>query len=100
MFDSNCKKGHRKQKVIAYHHCKIKAGVQITIDYDVEGKTVRFSVDGKEQFVSTRSKQKLDFCYGFFHLRCDHSNSEIEVKLTSALNDEGTNSFVLLAVAN
>ena len=85
---------------MGYHHCKIAAGVKIKIDYDVESKTVLFSIDGKEQFVSTRSKQKLDFCYGFFHLRCDHSNSEIQVTLNSVLNDEGTNSFVLLGVAN
>ena len=34
------------------------------------------------------------------HLRCDDNDSEIQVTLFSAINDEGTNSFVLIAIVN
>ena len=46
------------------------------------------------------NRQELDFCYGFMPLRCDDIDSEIQVTLFPAINDEGTNSFVLVAIAN
>ena len=50
--------------------------------------------------MSTRINQKLDFCYGFMRLHCDKKDSEIQVTLFSVVNDEGTNSFVLVGTAN
>ena len=66
----------------------------------MKGKTVHFRINGKEESVSTRSNQKLDFCYGFLRLQCNEKDSEIQVTLFSVVNDEGTNSFVLVGIAN
>ena len=99
-FDSSCKKDHCPQNFIAYHDCKITAGVTLRIYCNVKRKTVHFSINEKEQFVSTCSNQEFDFCYGFLHLRCDENDSEIQVTLVSAITDEGTNSYVLVAIAN
>ena len=63
-------------------------------------KTVHFSINGKEKFVSTCSDQELKFCYGFVSLRCDDNDSEFQVTLLPAINYEGKNSFVLAAIAN
>ena len=99
-FDSNCKKDNCPQSLITYHDCKITAGATLRIYCDVKRKTVHFSISGKEQFVSTCSRQELDFCYGFMHLRCDDNDSEIQITFLPAFNYEGTNSFVLVAIAN
>ena len=34
------------------------------------------------------------------HLRCDDNDSEIQITFLPAFNYEGTNSFVLVAIAN
>ena len=97
-YDFSCEKGNCPQNRIAYHDCKITAGV--TISCYVKEKQVHFSIDGNEQFVSTCDKQELDFCYGFIRLKCDYNDSEVQVTLFPASNHEGTYSFVLLAIAN
>ncbi|XP_067020800.1 uncharacterized protein [Acropora muricata] len=93
-FDSNCKKANCPQSLIAYHDCKITAGATLRIYCDVKKKTVHFSISGKEQFVSTCSRQELDFCYGFMHLRCGDNDSEIQVTLFPAINDEAASSEI------
>ena len=50
--------------------------------------------------MSTRSNQNLNFCYGFMRLHCEEKDSEIQVTLFSVVNDEGTNSFVLVGIDN
>ena len=50
--------------------------------------------------MSTCSNQELDIFYGFVRLRCDDKYSEVQVTLLPAINDEGTKSFVLAAIAN
>ena len=59
-----------------------------------------FSINGEEQFVSTCGKQELNSCYGFMRLGCDDNDSEIQVSLLSVINDEGTNSFIVVAMTN
>lgn len=63
-------------------------------------KQVYLSINGKEHFVSTCDKQELDFCYGFVRLKCDDNDSEVQVTLLPEISVEGTNSFVLVAIAN
>ena len=99
-FDSNCKKDNCPQNHIAYHDCQITAGVMLRINCYVKGKQVYFSINGKQQLLPTCEKKKLDFCYGFVRLKCDDSDSEVQVTLFPAINVEGTNSFVLVAIAN
>ena len=99
-FDSNCKKDNCPQNHIAYHDCKITPGVILRINCYVKAKQVYFSINGKEQLLPTCEKQKLDFCYGFVRLKCDDNDSEVQVTLFPAINIEGTNSFVLVAIAN
>ena len=50
--------------------------------------------------MSACSDQELNFCYGFVSLCCDYNDSEVQVTLLPAINDEGKNSFVLAAIAN
>ena len=50
--------------------------------------------------MSTYSNQELDIFYGFVRLRCDDNDSEVQVTLVPVINNEGTNSFVLVALAD
>ena len=72
----------------------------LRINCYVKGKQVYFSINGKQQLLPTCEKQKLDFCYGFVRLKCDDNDSEVQVTLLPEINVEGTNSFVLVAIAN
>ena len=48
---------------------------------------------------STCSNEGLNICYGFVRLSCEDDDSEIQVTLAPTIYDEGTNSFVLEAIA-
>ena len=98
-YDSNSL-GNSPQKVIEKHECKITAGVILRIYCYVKEEKLYFSINGKEHFVSTCGKQELNSCYGFMRLSCEDDNSEIQVSLFPEINDEGTNSFVVVAMAN
>ena len=98
-FDSNCKKDNCPQTVIAYHDCQITEGVRIYCFAKEE--ELYFSINGEEQLVSTCGKQERNSCYGFMRLGCDDNDSEIQVsRLFPPINDEGRNSFVVVAMAN
>ena len=64
-------------------------------------KAIHFSINGRKQFVSdsTCSNEGLNICYGFVRLSCEDDDSEIQVTLAPTIYDEGTNSFVLEAIA-
>ena len=44
--------------------------------------------------------EELNICYGFVRLSCEDNDSEIQVTLAPTIYDEGTNTFVLEAIAN
>ena len=95
MFNSSVNKALSRQVPIVKHCCTITAGVQLRIWHNVKRKTIHFSINGREQFVSTCSNEGLNI-YGFVHLSCGDSDSEIQVTLAPATHVEGTNSFVLV----
>ena len=99
-YDFNCNNGNSPQKVIAPLECKITAGLRLIIYCYVKEGELYFSINGKEQLVSTCGKQELNSCYGFMRLSCEDDNSEIQVSLFPEINDEGTNSFVVVAMTN
>ena len=98
-YDSNSQ-GNSPQKVIEKHECKITAGVILRIYCYVKEEKLYFSINGKEHFVSTCGKKELNSCYGFMRLSCEDDDSEIQVSLFPEINDEGTNSFVVVATPN
>ena len=91
-FNSNSGKDLSRQVPIAKHDCTIRAGVELRISRNVKRKTVHFSINGREQSVSTCSSRELDIFYGFVRLRCEDNDREIQVTLVPAITDEGTNS--------
>ena len=98
-YDSNSQ-GNSPQKVIEKHACKITAGVTLRIYCYVKEEKLYFSINGEEYLVSTFGKQELNSCYGFMRLSCDDNDGEIQVSLFPGINDEGTNSFVKVAMTN
>ena len=98
-FDSKCKKDNCPQKFIEKHNYQITEGVTLRIYWYVKEKKLYFSIDGEEYLVSTCGKQELNSCYGFVRLSCEEDDSQIEVSFPG-INDEGTNSFVVVAMTN